>query len=468
MRINSLAFRLVVGAGLWIAAAFIAGGLQLSSMFERSVERSFDARLDVYLDGLIAVSRIGQGGGIELARGLGEPRFNQPYSGWYWQISNHDGPVLRSRSLWDMTLDASSGEGSEFGTRKLDGPDGRRLRLAERLVTLPSFPQHLHYMVAAQEAEIGREVAHFDRALIWSLASLGIGLIAAVLIQVHFGLKPLRRMRAALADIRAGRAAKLSGAMPAEVEPLAAELNALLEHNAAVVERARTYVGNLAHALKTPLAVLANEAACDGSPLAETVARQAAVMRRQVDHYLARARTAATVGVLGARTPVLPVIEDLKRTLMRINLDRHVDIEVESDPQAMFRGERQDLEEMLGNLMDNGCKWARTRVRATARRSGGRLAISVEDDGPGLSADERAQLFQRGKRLDEAVPGSGLGLAIVRDIAELYGGSVAVDAAALGGLRVSLALPAIDAPASPGPLRALESASARGSGERRS
>lgn len=443
MRAGSLAFRLVAGAGLWIAAALAAGGLLLSGIFASSVERSFDARLEVYLDGLIAVSRTGAAGQIELARGLGEPRFTQPNSGWYWQISGPQGPVLRSRSLWDMTLPHPTGEDGAPATALVVGPDGRELRVAARTVTLPSFPHRLRYMVAAEGSEIGREVARFNKALIWSLASLGIGLIAAVLFQVHFGLTPLRRMRTALADIRAGRAERLAGRFPAEVQPLADELNALLEHNAAVVERARTHVGNLAHALKTPLAVLGNEAAREEGALAEAVARQAAVMRRQVDHYLARARTAAAGGVLGARTPVLPVVEDLKRTLERIHIERRIEIAIEGDSTAAFRGERQDLEEMLGNLMDNGCKWARSRVRVALARAGERLAVTVEDDGPGLAAEERALLFQRGKRLDEAVPGSGLGLAIVRSIAELYGGSVAVAEASLGGLRVALTLPAV-------------------------
>ena len=445
MKINSLAFRLVAGAGLWITAALAAGGFQLSSMFEDSVERSFEARLEVHLDSLIAVSRTGAAGRIELARGLGEPRFTQPNSGWYWQISGPDGPLLRSRSLWDMTLSPRASEDGAVRTSEFSGPDGRNLRLAERTVTLPGFPHRLHYMVAAEDSEIDREVARFNKALVWSLASLGLGLIAAVLIQVRFGLIPLKRMRAALADIRAGRAEKLSGEFPAEVQPLADELNALLEHNAQVVERARTHVGNLAHALKTPLAVLSNEATRERSPLAQSVARQTAVMRRQIDRNLSRARAAATAGVLGARTPVLPVLEDLKRTLERIHAERRIEIEITGERAAAFRGERQDLEEMLGNLMDNGCKWARARVRVAIARDRERLAIIVEDDGPGLSAEERMQLFQRGKRLDEAVPGSGLGLAIVRDIAALYDGSVALDEGALGGLKVTLTLPAADA-----------------------
>jgi signal transduction histidine kinase len=444
MRANSLAFRLVAGAGLWIVAALVAGGLLLSNVFEDSVERSFDARLEVYLESLVAVTRTDPTGRLALTRVLGEPRFEQPYSGWYWQISGPQGPILRSRSLWDMTLNATPGENGALRDYVLEGPDGRQLRVAERDVSLPGYSYRLRYTVAAEESEIGRETSHFNAVLSYALAALGFGLIAAVLIQVHFGLIPLRRLQAALARIRGGRAERLTGSFPAEVEPLAEELNALLEHNAAVVERARTHVGNLAHGLKTPLTVLANEAAREHGPLAEAVMRQIAVMRRQVDHYLARARTAAAGSVLGAHTAVLPVIEDLQRTLLRIHAERAIEIAVEADAALGFRGERQDLEEMLGNLMDNGCKWARRRVLVRAGGRGDRLEVTVEDDGPGLSAEERARLFQRGIRLDEAVPGSGLGLAIVRDIAEHYGGSVALDRAGLGGLQVRLSLPAVD------------------------
>ncbi|HYB11749.1 MAG TPA: ATP-binding protein [Alphaproteobacteria bacterium] len=447
MKFNSLAFRLVAGAGLWIAAALVAGGFALSGIFEDSVERSFDARLEVYLDGLIAVSRAGAAGRLELARGLGEPRFTQPYSGWYWEIAGPHGPILRSRSLWDMVLDARPDEGGTLLIYEIDGPDENRLRVVERDVSLPNMPDRLHYIVAAEQSEIGSEVARFDKALAWALALLGGGLIAAVFIQVRFGLIPLRRMEAALAAIRAGRAERLEGSFPKEVQPLADELNALLEHNADVVERARTHVGNLAHALKTPLAVLSNESGDSTGPLADSVARQTGVMRRQVDHYLARARTAARARVLGARTYILPVVEDLQRTLERIHIDRGITIAVEGDPGIAFRGERQDLEEILGNVMDNGCKWARKRVVVKLARADQRAVVDVEDDGPGLSPEERAQVFERGKRLDEAVPGTGLGLAIVRDIAELYGGSVSLGSASLGGLRVTLVLPSVDAAA---------------------
>jgi signal transduction histidine kinase len=453
MRTDSLAFRLVAGAALWVVVALAACGVLLSHLFAQSVERGFDTRLQVFLDDLIAESRAGEGGKVEVAHALGEPRFNEPYSGWYWQVSGPDGAMQRSRSLWDMTLDMRPGkvgeedEPNDLENFGIDGPDGRKLRVVARDVTLPDLSSRLNFAVAAEDSEISREVAHFDQALAYSLTALGLGLISAVVIQVYFGLLPLRRLRVALAAIRTGRAKRLEGRFAAELQPLAEELNALLTHDAAVVECARTHVGNLAHALKTPLAVLGNEAAVAQGPLAQQVARQTAVMLRQVDHYLARARAAATGGLLGARTAVLPVTEDLKRTLERIHVERRILIEVAGDSAAAFRGEREDLEEMLGNLMDNGCKWARSKLAVAVERADGRVVIVIEDDGAGLTPEEREQVFERGRRLDEAMPGSGLGLSIVRDIAELYGGSVTLDAGANGGLKVTLVLPAATAEA---------------------
>lgn len=444
---RSLALRLVLGAAIWIGLGLLVGGLVLSALFRDYVERSFDARLLVLLESLIAVSEIDAEGGLVLTRAVGEPRFERIYSGWYWQISVDGVPRLQSRSLWDQSLPAAGRlAAGEIARAQVVGPEGESLRLIERDILLPGAPEPYRYAVAAERREAEADIAVFDRTLAWSLGLLGAGLLLAVFLQVRFGLEPLRRLQSALVAVRAGRAARLEGAFPAEIEPLARELNTLLAHNAAVVERARTHVSNLAHALKTPLSVLTNDAAAARGPLADSVRRQTAVMRRQVDHYLARARTAAAGGVLGARTELAPVIEDLRRTLARIHAGRGLAIAVTQEPGLAFRGERQDLEEMLGNLIDNACKWARARVAVSARLAGDRLLVAVEDDGPGLPEAERDAVFKRGRRLDESVPGSGLGLAIVRDIAGLYDGRIELDRSPLGGLAARLTLPAAEAP----------------------
>jgi signal transduction histidine kinase len=271
-------------------------------------------------------------------------------------------------------------------------------------------------------------------------------MIAAVIVQVRYGLWPLARLRDALAAVRAGHATRLKGPFPHEVTPLAEDLNALLDHYEAVVDHARTHVGNLAHALKTPLSVMANAAAKESSVesggLAEVTRHQVAAMSEQIDHHLSRARTVAAGGVLGVRTGVSTVAEELRRALGRIHAERGIAISVQGDPGLIFLGDRQDLQEMLGNLMDNACKWARAEVRIGLDRQGDRLVLRVEDDGAGLAPEAGVRILDRGRRDDEAVAGSGLGLAIVRDVAALYGGAVALGDSHLGGLGATLDLPA--------------------------
>jgi signal transduction histidine kinase len=298
-------------------------------------------------------------------------------------------------------------------------------------------------MVAGDMVEVERQTSEFNNTLLWSFLLLGIGLVAAIMVQVRIGLLPLRRVSESLARIRDGKARRLDGKFPTEIAPLASELNSLIQHSEEVVGRARTHVSNLAHFLKTPLSVLTAEADAEPGPLADTVKRQVASMRRQVDHYLSRARAAGSLDVLGNRTQVAVVMKDLSRVIARIHAAAGIEIDAECSDDIYFRGERQDLEEMMGNLIDNACKWARGEVRVRCERAGGRLVLTVEDDGPGLSVEQRAQVGERGERLDESVPGSGLGLAIVRDISKLYGGFFVLDASSLGGVLARLELPAI-------------------------
>jgi signal transduction histidine kinase len=442
MKRNSLAFRLVASAAVWCALWLSAGGYALSTVFGRTVERNFDVRLGVLLEGLVAGSELGEDGALRLRPQLGEPRFEQPLSGWYWQISEGDRVVRRSPSLWDAILPMSRPSDLTVATANVSGPDGQPLRLLVRPISLPGADTAFLYAVAGDRREIQADRQTFNRLLTFALFVLFVGVVGAVLVQVRFGLEPLRRMGRALGGIRAGRAARLEGDFPAEIQPLATELNALLDHNEALVERARTHVGNLAHGLKTPLSVLTNEARRSRGPLADLVTRQVALMRRQVDHHLARARAIATGTILGARTDVLPVLEDLRRTLGRIYADKALVIELDCPPELAFRGARQDLEEVLGNLLDNACKWGRARVSVHVEPAGDELQVAIEDDGQGLPPARRAEVLERGRRLDEQVPGTGLGLAIAADLAQLYRGRLLLEAATLGGLRALLTLPA--------------------------
>ncbi len=443
-----------MGAALWSVIALAAGGFVLSNVFRDSVERSFDAQLNVYLEALIADSEVRPDGKLTALTDLGDPRFGQVFSGWYWQIDgakgvgSPPGPDSRSRSLWDEVIDIEGGTESGGVTRGYTaGPDQQTLRYIARRISLPGSGLPFTFILAGDTAALEADVSRFDTMLYWSFAILAIGLLFALFVLVRLGLSPLNKVSEALAAIRSGRADRLTGDFPLEIQPLADELNSLVEHNATLLERARTHVGNLAHSLKTPLSILKNDAHVQSGPFAQTVSRQADTMRRQVDHYLSRARTAAAANVLGSRTAPDEALSALTRTLKKMYAERGVEIETHFSGDLAFRGEEEDFEEMVGNLMDNACKWAKSRVVVTVQAvdcETRRLSIGVEDDGPGLPTEARDEVMKRGTRLDESVPGTGLGLSIVRDIAELYSGQLTLEKSALGGLNATLILPAVD------------------------
>jgi signal transduction histidine kinase len=454
-RPSSLATRLFVSATVWVVVVLLITGVVLSSVYRSATERAFDRRLNLYLRTLVAEVATPEEGSDHQFQSLGEPLFDLPLSGWYWQIIREDAakPEFRaSRSLWDKKLPKLEDEHiplSASGVRQgyVDGPEGQDLRLVERPVDLGADGKFL-VTVAGDAAEIYEETRAFDYYLFGTFAALTIGLLLTTVFQVRFGLAPLKRISDAIADIRSGRAERLEGSFPVEIAPLARETNALIEANREIVERARTHVGNLAHAVKTPLSVIVNEATARGAdPFATKILEQASLMREQVAHHLERARIAARPTIVATVTEVEPVIEALGRTMEKIH--RGIDIEIAAPAEAKFRGERQDFEEMVGNLVDNACKWARAQVsiRVEVRTAidperQAMLHIVVDDDGKGLSPDERVQVSRRGKRLDESKPGSGLGLSIVVDLAALYGGGLTLDAAPQGGLRAELTLPA--------------------------
>ena len=463
MRANSLALRLFVSATAWTVVILLVTGFVLSSLYRDAVERSFDRRLNVFLRTLVAEVAAPDEPSERTSQTLGEPQFDLPLSGWYWQLTRLGGvkPEVRSsRSLWDSGLPHLADQGvpaADDGTRRgyVTGPEDQRLRLIERSVDLGEDGRYL-VAVAGDSQEIDDETHGFDRAIVITFVILAAVLLLTTMFQVRFGLAPLKRISESLAAIRAGTAERLAGHFPVEIEPLARETNALIDANREIVERARTHVGNLAHALKTPLSVMVNEAVARGDdPLAAKVREQIGFMRDQITRHLERARLAARLTVVGSVTEVPPVVTALARTMEKIHRDRDIAIEVDAPEHARFRGERQDLEEMVGNLVDNACKWAQSRVGIEVVVEPGEAAgapvksadtpkvrIIVDDDGRGLSPSEREQVAHRGERLDETKPGSGLGLSIVVDLAALYGGALTLGTAPIGGLRAELVLPA--------------------------
>jgi signal transduction histidine kinase len=454
MRPSSLSSRLIVSSAAVSIVLLAITGFVLASLFSAALERNFDHRLRAVADGLLANLDVSADGTPSLSTALADTRFNLPLSGWYWQVTplkDADGAGdLASASLLEQRLVPSA---AALSTRQPDGvaafglidENGVNLRAIEQVFTLPGSERRFSVLVAGNFDELSADVSAFNRALVLSLLLFGLGLVLAILVQVRFGLRPLRSLENNLLAIRQGKAEQLKGAYPAEIEPVAAELNLLIQSNTEIIERARTQVGNLAHALKTPLSVLTNEAAGQASPLAAKVREQAELMRGQVNLYLDRARRAARAQGIGAVTEVKPVLEALARTLERINRDKGVSVRVSCDEGLKFRGEKQDLEEMVGNLLDNACKWADRQVDVSASlapelAAAGRqfLRIEVEDDGPGLPPEKRAEALKRGRRLDETKPGSGLGLSIVSETAAMYSGTLSFDDAKNGGLKVSL------------------------------
>jgi signal transduction histidine kinase len=454
MRANSLALRLFLSATAWIAVILIVTGVILSSIYRQLVERNFDRRLGVYLRTLVA-DLASPDDDEKFGQSLGEPLFELPLSGWYWRVNRLDTThpdVKASRSLWDGSLPRlDQTGGSVIDTRQgyATGPEEQRLRITERTIDLGDEGRFL-VTVAGDAAEIDEEIRAFDRYLAITFGMLAVVLLLTTMFQVRFGLAPLKRISESLAAIRSGTSERLQGDFPVEIAPLARETNALIDANREIVERARTHVGNLAHALKTPLSVMVNEVASRGDdPLAAKMREQADLMRDQIARHLERARIAARATVVAAVTDVAPVVTALARSMEKIHHDRGVAIDVDVPERARFRGERQDLEEMVGNLVDNACKWAQSRVAIEVMCGGADEAaprdtvrIVVDDDGNGLTAIEREQVARRGRRLDESKPGSGLGLSIVVELASLYGGELKLDTAPIGGLRAELKLPA--------------------------
>lgn len=450
---RSIARRLFLTAAAWILVILGVAGVLLSAYYRRTSEAGFDQRLNVYLRALVAdVASSGDDQRSDPGE-LGDPQFDLVQSGWYWQITRLDSekPQIRaSRSLFAARLPklAESGVPAGIGGARAGygaGPDKRMLRIVERQISVGDAGLYL-VQVAATTEDLEAQIGRFEVSLAVAFALLAAGLLATTAFQVSFGLRPLRQLETAVSAIRRGAADRIEGDYPSEIAPLADELNLLVSANREVVERARTQVGNLAHALKTPLSVLINEAGAADDPLAGKVREQTALMRDQVSFYLERARAAARAGAIGAATDVGPAVEALARTFRKIYREREIVVPA-SMPNLRFLGERQDFDDLVGNLLDNACKWAEAKVElslglepAAAGRS--RLVVTIDDDGPGLAPDMRAEAMRRGRRLDETKPGSGLGLSIVADLSGAYGGALALEESPLGGLRAVLRLPA--------------------------
>ena len=438
---GSLGRRMLVIASLWIVLLLAGGGLALDQVLKSAVTRNFDDQLAFVLRSLTESAVLDVNGEVILTRELADQRFLEPGSGAYWQISGNGHPDFPSRSLWDERLKVLPPYTDlKVHYRDADELNGESLRVAERdYLVLPSKTRW-RFQVAESRDVLDAEIAALRRTIVRSFALLGAGLIALAAFQAWYGLLPLKQVRKALARMRAGQASRVEGAMPAEVAPMVEELNALVEHNDRQAEEARRHAGNLAHALKTPLSVIMNAAAAGQADLPEAVIREARTMRRQIDHHLARARAVGRRGSAHSRAEVWPSIQAVERAVARLYPNVRIDTAGAKDLVAHI--ERQDLEEMMGNLVENAAKYGGGSVFVTVAAEQGFVEVLVEDDGRGIPEADRVRIFDRGVRLDSGKPGTGLGLAIVRDVAEIYDGTVSLEESEdLGGLLVRLRLP---------------------------
>ena len=446
---RSLTYRVIAFSTVWAILALLVIATIISALFRQASERGFESLLSAHLFNLISSVSLTDQGLLIGSPNLGDLRFTQRGSGWYWAVEPVSPGVageLRSLSMNGPVPSAPTDQipfNAQFQRDyTTEGLEGELLQVLESEFVLNARDGVARFRMMGNRTELEAEIAAFDRQLYTYLALFGIGMIAINAGAILIGLRPLIRVRRALTDIRQGNAQRLGGAFPTEVAPLAEETNALIESNRRIVERARTQVGNLAHSLKTPLAVMLNEGRAIGGEKGRLITDQAHAMQQQLEHYLQRARIAAQRDSVVFRTPVQPVLERLVRVTRKLAPERDIALDLPGG-EIVFGGEQEDLEEIVGNLLDNAVKWSRSRVLVSLREpvaEAGRFDVVVEDDGPGISAQDKREALKRGRRLDETKPGTGLGLAIVADLVKEYGGTLDLGRSDLGGLRASVLL----------------------------
>lgn len=449
-RMNSLAFRVVAFSTVWALVALVVIATIISTLFRQASERGFESLLTAHLFNLISSVGVTAEGALEGAPNLGDLRFTVPRSGWYWAVepvSGVDGQ-LASLSL-TQPIASPPQQDVPFDTDfqrsyVTDGLAGETIEVFETEFVLDADNRVARFRVMGNRTELEADISAFERQLYFYLTLFGAGMIAINALAILIGLRPLSRVRQALAEITTGAAQRLDGDFPREIAPLAEETNALIESNRRIVERSRTQVGNLAHSLKTPLAVLTNEARAMGGAKGNLIADQAAAMRQQVEHYLQRARMAAQRDTIVFRTPVASTLERMVRVMGKLNPRMRLTFDLPAE-EIVFAGEKEDLEEIAGNLLENAMKWAcsAVAVTVTAGPEDGQprsFGLTIEDDGPGIPEEKMREALARGRRLDETKPGTGLGLAIVADLVREYGGSLNLGRSALGGLKATVTL----------------------------
>ena len=444
---NSLAVRLFFSATIWIIFTLVSAGLLLSDLNEKTNFTAFDDRLNLLLETLIGASRVDSSDGITVVSTIGDPRFFQPYSGWYWQVNNGPKTLVRSRSMWDQVFTSDKrliGGRSQFidsvnQTNERDKfIETKKLHIIERNISFPGIDSPVTFIVSGDTEEYQQNINKFDNTLSVILFILGTGLMIAVFLQVKFGLLPLNKIKASLFKVRNGDEDKLKESYPLEVQPLASEINELLDHNAKIIDRAKTHVGNLAHVLKTPLAVISNEIKTEDN----IMNNQVILMKRHIDRYLKKAHLESVGTFSKEKINIIDLVKKMISIFKKLYPDVQINLD-ESVQEAFVFGSMDDLEEVIGNIIENACKYGKNKIEVEIRISEkNNLQLVISDDGLGLSQEQMNKVFARGFRIDEQKPGTGLGLNIVKDIVETYmKGKVTLSKSKLGGLEVNILLP---------------------------
>ncbi len=431
--------------------ALVMTGTVLTVLFKTHATKQFDQELRTYLIELVANLEVSGDSKASLRAQPADPRFNQPLSGLYWQISqDHHQEVLRSRSLWDSTLDVSptlDQDGKQL-VRTIIGPNAESVRLLEQVVRLSEAPGKLwRISVASETNHLDQAIQDWVRLLVIFLGILLLTLSLAAIAQVILALTPLRNVQQALISLSAGQTKRLEGDFPVEVLPLVQEFNQVLNHNQSMIAKAQNRAGDLAHAMKTPLTVLANAATAElqkskpASELALLLNEQIGLLKRQVDQQLLRARSDAVSLRADIQTAIAPVVAQLINVMKKLHANKHLRFEVEQNNLSLyFPGDIISLQEIIGNLLDNACKWATSIVQIRVFSLDQHLHIIIEDDGLGVPEHQLNNIRQRGVRGDERAPGSGLGLGIVTELCAVYGGELHLRTSLLGGLCTEIVI----------------------------
>lgn len=443
---RSLVFRTIFASSVLAIVGLVVIATLISTLYRQAADENFERLLSAHLFNLIGTVGVSSDGSLQGAPEFGDMRFTIPRSGWYWSVEIVSGGAaapLRSPS-YTGTIAVPSASAAPFDaeyrrTYQTTGLAGEAIEVVESEFVIDNAGRVARFRVTGNRTELAAVTAEFEHTLWMWLGAFDLLTIVFNALAIVLSMRPLQNVRRALTDIREGRADRLDGTFPMEIAPLANETNALIEANRRVVERARTQVGNLAHSLKTPLAVITNEGRALGDRRGQLISEQAESMRLQVDHYLKRARIAAQKNSVAFRTPVWPSLERLVRVMKKLHPSLDIQLERQGT-ETVFAGEREDFEEIVGNLLENATKWAKSRILVSMRPSpqGGGLTIAIDDDGPGIAEAEAREAVRRGRRLDETKPGTGLGLSIVSDLVADYGGSLHLERSELGGLRAEV------------------------------